>query len=179
LIKYFNRRNFVFSLKFSTKANFSVALDTRGFNGHSSVADVIWSGVPIVRLYTFLLHTCCNFSNLFPCTEIVVKIVTHSMRRSLKHLPAPLVESEQRYCMHWENRAVSLVQEASKLAVIHFHVTVCSLLVERYLHLARLFANGGSVARNLRQKLKNLRIKKGGLYDTASWTVRFSKAVKM
>ena len=47
--KYFNRRNFVFSLKFSTKANFSVALDTRGFNGHSSVADVIWSGVPIVR----------------------------------------------------------------------------------------------------------------------------------
>jgi hypothetical protein len=30
------------------KANFTVALDTRGFNGHSSVSDVIWSGVPVV-----------------------------------------------------------------------------------------------------------------------------------
>ncbi len=32
------------------KANFTVALDTRGFNGHSSISDVLWSGVPIVRL---------------------------------------------------------------------------------------------------------------------------------
>ncbi len=45
------------------------------------------------------------------------KIVTDSMRRSLKHLPAPLVELEQHYCMHWESRAVSLVLEASKLAM--------------------------------------------------------------
>jgi hypothetical protein len=34
----------------TSKANFSVALDTRGFNGHSSLADVIWSGVPVVYL---------------------------------------------------------------------------------------------------------------------------------
>jgi hypothetical protein len=49
----------------------------------------------------------------------------------------------------------------------------------RYLKLARAFANGGAFARKLRQKLKVLRMKRGGLYDAASWTIRFSRVVKM
>ena len=53
------------------------------------------------------------------------------------------------------------------------------LFVGSYLHLARIFAKGGSRARKFRWKLKFLRMKRGGLFDSASWTVRFSKVIKM
>jgi hypothetical protein len=102
-----------------------------------------------------------------------------SIRRLLKRLPALLVALEPRCCMHLVSRVASLVQAASKFTMILQRVGPNLLFVGSYLHLARIFAKGGSRARKFRWNLKFLRMKRGGLFDSASWTVRFSKVIKM
>ena len=100
--------------------------------------------------------------------------------RSLSHLRAPLVESELRFYMRLESRVASLGPAASNQHdILSIDFFPNSLLFGSYVHLARSFAHRGSAAQQIRRKLKLLRLKRGGLYDTSAWTLRFSKAVKM
>ena len=168
----------------TSKANFSVALDTRGFNGHSSLADVIWSGVPVV--YLPIAQMLMAFSGPIMHTFDTLR---RALASQFQNWPRCAGNSGFRqYCWsHWSSAAAragrterycSHKQRVSAQQLCN-HVRSGLTTASSYLDLARIFANGRALARKLQRKLKSLRVKRGGLYDTKSWTMRFSKAIKM
>ena len=132
-----------------TKRVADVVLDTRRSNGHTSNADALWGGVPVLTVEGERMGTRVTSSFLHSLTnekDSLRGLITRSMK-SYEQVASSLASSK-----HLHREGVGRTASATR--------------------------SGSRLLRGLRKQLKRKRIERGRLFDTKSYAYMFTNRMK-